>query len=400
MSQTRVSRSPDLSRLRADGYNIEFKSPSHLVVSEVPYVNSRKEVTRGILVSELDMAGESTAQPQNHVAFFAGECPCGPDGAQLPGTSLLNPTPVFGGIIFNYQLSRKPKQLDGNYRLYVDYYEKIRTYVDIVSGPAQTLTPGITARTFPVVVPADDDDSVFNYLDTASTKSGIVAANKKIAHGKIAIVGVGGTGGYVLDFVAKTPVEEIHIFDGDVFLNHNAYRSPGAPSIGELSDKPTKVAYFLKLYSRMRKKIVPHESFVDETTVEKLKEMSFVFLCIDRPSAKKAIVERLEEWGIAFIHVGMGLEVIDEAVCGQITATTSTPAKRDHFRGRVSLVDGDGDQDYSRDVAIAELNAMNAAFAVVKWKKLCGYYHDLDGEHHCVYAIDGNAMMNNDKSSA
>jgi hypothetical protein len=31
-----------------------------------------------------------------------------------------------------------------------------------------------------------------------------------------------------LDFVAKTPVEEIHLFDSDVFLQHNAFRAPGA----------------------------------------------------------------------------------------------------------------------------------------------------------------------------
>lgn len=400
MSQTLVSRSPDLSRLRADGYNIEFKAPAHLVVSEVPYVNAQKQVARGILVSELDMAGESTAQPQNHVAYFAGECPCGPDGSQLPGTSRIDPTQTFGGVVVSHQLSRKPKQLDGNYRSYVDYYEKIRTYIDIISGPAQTLSPGVTARTFPVVVPALDDESVFNYLDTASTKAGIVGANKKIERGKVAIVGVGGTGGYVLDFVAKTPVDEIHIFDGDVFLNHNAFRSPGAATLEKLSEKPAKVDYFVELYSRMRKRIVPHHGFVDAVSVEKLKGMSFVFLCIDRPSAKKVIVERLEEWGIPFVHVGMGVEVIDEAVCGQITATTSTPSRRDHFRGRVSLADSDGEQDYSRDVAISELSAMNAALAVVKWKKLCGYYHDLDHEHHCTYAIDGNALTNNDKTKS
>jgi hypothetical protein len=41
---------------------------------------------------------------------------------------------------------------------------------------------------------------------------------KKLELGKIAIIGLGGTGSYVLDLAAKTPVKEIHLFDGDKFL--------------------------------------------------------------------------------------------------------------------------------------------------------------------------------------
>jgi tRNA A37 threonylcarbamoyladenosine dehydratase len=52
----------------------------------------------------------------------------------------------------------------------------------------------------------------------------------------------GGTGSYVLDFVAKTPVKEIHLFDGDIFDQHNAFRAPGAPSGEELEQRLKKVA--------------------------------------------------------------------------------------------------------------------------------------------------------------
>ena len=92
-------------------------------------------------------------------------------------------------------------------------------------------------------------------------------------------------GGYVLDFVSKNPVAEIHLFDHDAFLNHNAFRCPGAPSIEDLSKKQPKVDYLTGIYSQMRKKIVPHNYSVDETTIEQLKEMSFVFICIDKAPA-------------------------------------------------------------------------------------------------------------------
>ena len=63
------------------------------------------------------------------------------------------------------------------------------------------------------------------------------------------------------------------IFDRDSFLNHNAFRSPGAPSLDDLSRKQMKVDYLAGIYSRMRKRIIPHNCFIDELTIERLKEM-------------------------------------------------------------------------------------------------------------------------------
>ena len=37
------------------------------------------------------------------------------------------------------------------------------------------------------------------------------------------------------------------------------------------------------------------------------------------------------------------------------------------------------------------------ALAVIKWKKLFGFYLDLDDEHHCTYTLDGNMLLNEDK---
>jgi hypothetical protein len=81
-----------------------------------------------------------------------------------------------------------------------------------------------------LIVIKSTDDSVFRHIDTASARAHIVAITEKLKVSKIAIVGVGGTGSYVLDHVARTPVREIDLFDRDHFLQHNAFRSPGAPS--------------------------------------------------------------------------------------------------------------------------------------------------------------------------
>ena len=396
MSPQLLDRSPDLLGLVADGYEVEIIG-SHLVIRHVPYLNSRKEVRFGTLVSVLTLANEATAKPGDHVVSFAGEHPCNVDGSELVRIKHQSQHQDLGhGIVVDHTFSNKP---EGGYS---DYHHKMTTYIAIISGPAEAIDPNVTARTRRVI-PSDDPKSVFVYRDTASSRAGIGAVSSKLELDKIAILGLGGTGSYVLDLVAKTPVKEIHLFDADRFLQHNAFRSPGAASLDDLTGIPLKVAYFKNQYSRMHRGIIVHDSYVDASNVGDLQQMSFVFLCLDRPTAKQVIVEKLEEFDIPFVDVGMGIELVDDALGGVLRVTTSTRRMRDHVRAknRISFTGADGENDnadYARNIQIADLNALNAALAVVKWKKLFGFYRDLDDEHFSTFTVDGNALVNEDQT--
>lgn len=392
MSQQLINRSQDLKKLRDEGYDVEILS-GHLLVKDVPYVNAHREVKRGILVSTLTLAGDVTTTPDSHVAYFVGDYPCRSDGTEIDQIRNASDRKVLAeGLVVNHTFSAKPHDP------YPDYYAKMTTYVSILEGQALAIEPAATARTFPVIEPAKkDEDTVFNYMDTASSRAELDVITKKLAIQRVAIVGLGGTGAYILDLVAKTPVREIHLFEGDTFLQHNAFRSPGAPSIEELRAKPGKAAYLQGIYAKMRRGIVVHAEYVGPENVQLLREMQFVFLCIDRGTSKELIVERLEEFGIPFIDVGMGVYETDGMLGGVLRVTSSTPEQRNHFRSRVSFSDGDEHNEYARNIQTADLNALNAALAVIKWKKRFGFYMDLDGEHHCTYTVDGNTLTNEDR---
>ena len=370
MSQQPINLSPDLQGLRKDGYDIEIRS-NHLLVKDVPYVDSSRKVKRGILVSKLTLAGNITAIPDDHVAFFAGDYPCNRDGTHIEKIrNSSNAQTLADGVVVQHTFSAKPKP---NER-YPDYYAKMTTYVAILSGPAQEIEPTATAKTFPVIAPeSDDPDAIFHYIDTASSRAEIEMVTKKLELGRIAIVGLGGTGSYVLDLTAKTPVKEIHLYDGDIFLQHNAFRSPGAPSIEDLRAKLPKATYFKNLYSKIRRGIIDHPVYIDATNVAELQSMDFVFLCLDSGAAKKVIVESLERFGLPFVDVGMGINMSGDSLGGILRVTTSTAKSRDHIRTRICLFDaGDGRNEYNRNIQVADLNALNATMAVVKWKKLFG----------------------------
>ena len=390
MSHSPISRSADLKRLKDAGYEVEVQS-DYLLLKDVPYVNENRNVKRGTLVSELTLAGDVTTRPNTHVVMFAGDMPCHRDGRPLKQILLSSGRrELGGGLVIDHEFSSKPPEG------YPDYFQKMTTYEAIISGPAQSIDPSATARTF-YFVEGQAEDSVFRYVDTASSRAGIGVITERLKVGVVAIVGLGGTGSYILDLLAKTPVREIHLFDGDRLGQHNAFRSPGAPSLKTLKDAPQKAVYYRDIYSEMRRNIVSH-GYVDGSVVDCLREMDFVFVAVDERCSRRLVVEKLEEFGVAFIDVGMGVLEEAGALFGQLRVTASTDQSREQVHSRLQLSGNDREDDYSRNIQIADLNALSAALAVIKWKKILGFYVDIEKEHSTLYQIDGNCLINEAKA--
>lgn len=106
------------------------------------------------------------------------------------------------------------------------------------------------------------------------------------------------------------------------------------------------------------------------------------------------VAEFLRDRKIPFIDVGMDLELIEDQQCliGISRVTLSTPEKFDHFSRHVSLGENGADDLYSSNIQVADLNAMNAVLAVIKWKKYCGFYQDCYKEHQSAYVINTHQL--------
>lgn len=391
MSPALFSLNPDLKQLRDEGYVVEQRG-GYLIMHQVPYVNASRQVKMGKLISSLTMAGDRTHRPDTHVMFFDGEYPCHADGSPISAIMHQSVTSHLGhGLTSRHSFSSKPSEG------YPDYHKKMTAYANILAGPAAVLQPGLSPRVFQV--PEDQTVSPFHYTETASDRAGIGALTERLEGEKVGIIGLGGTGSYILDQTAKTPVDQIHLFDGDTFLQHNAFRAPGAPSIDQLRAAVPKVEYFASIYSHMHKGIVPHVVALDASNMHLLDGITFAFLSMDAGDAKRAVVSKLEVMGVPFIDVGMGLELVDGSLGGILRVTASTPAKRDHVHnGRISFHSAPADAVYATNIQVADLNMLNAALAVMKWKKLRGFYRDLENEHHSTFTTDGNMLLNEDRS--
>lgn len=247
---------------------------------------------------------------------------------------------------------------------------------------------------------ADGPTSPFAYADTASSRAGIEAVSQRLAGGTVAIVGLGGTGSVVLDLLAKTPVERLLLIDGDRVEAHNAFRWPGAVALEDIAAAPFKVDYFARTYSRLHRGIVAHPVHLTADTADLLDTADFVFVCVDSVSARAWLIPKLEARDLPFIDCGLGLSLVDDRLAGLVRVTTSTPAMRGHVHANQRIpASGDDDDDlYRSNIQVADLNMLAGTLAVIQYKQLRGFYADGEGEYHCVYAVDGNHLVNEDRA--
>ena len=383
MSARVISLNQDLKKLRDEGYELEIKE-GHAIIHNVPYLNVDQTIQKGIFISPLRMNGDLVKYDGNHVIFFQGTHPYRADGQPMSGIDhCAYSGRVVAGNRVNFSFSNKPQ---GGYR---DYYEKFTRYIEILQVEAQAIDPTVTAKTFKRI--AEDENSIFVYADTNASRATITDITDKLRCQKIGIVGLGGTGSYVLDQVAKTPVSEIHLYDGDIFCQHNAFRAPGAPCKELLEESRRKTDYFAEVYGHMHKGIVSHPVFVTEANTRELTALDFVFLCMDTGEHKRVIINTLMEHNIAFIDTGIDISEHNRELLG--TARTTSVCFGDTVSDMdVQVVEENisfepvTDADlYRSNIQTAELNAFCALMAVIKWKKHCGFYQDLCPYQNRVY---------------
>lgn len=396
MSSLAISRSPDLLRLRNEGFELEVRE-GHLMVHSIPYLNESGEVCKGIFCCPLTLVNpELAGPPPNHVMLFFGGDPHKYGGGKISAIELQGwVLTVALGLTADRAFSNKPRGANG----FDNYYDKVWHYARILWHEVKARGTGETPLTFKTIETVEHD-SVFVYEDTASPRAGIAAQVAKLKPLRIAIVGLGGTGAYVLDAVAKTPVCEIHLYDDDALQQHNAYRTPGAIPRAVLDEGRSKVDHYAQSYGVFRRGIVGHPEKVSEKNVDELRSFDYVFVCVDKGDVRKLIYDRLADSGVTLIDTGMDVQMTDDGLLwGSMRVTTSEPGHREHVYSRVSMSDFKRDNIYASNIQLVEMNAMNAMLAVMRWKRHCGFYYDRSEELNATFNTATNKSQNSEQPS-
>lgn len=384
MCQELVSHNDDIRRLVEKGYAVAFDANQYLVVRDIPYLDHERKLQLGAIVTKfLDQGGNRIVQ-DDHQVFFAGAVPHGLDGKPIPnlggGEASLALSEASQDVIVQRSFSNKPIATGK----FADFFDKIESYVNIIAGPAIELHQAnpFTSR----AAQSGQSNSPFKVRDTLTSRAEIGDLAVKFKDDVVAVIGLGGTGAYVLDFLVKTPVREIRAFDADQFFVHNAFRSPGGLETSELGRAKTEV--YQSRYDSFRAGLTVKRKFVDETCAEDLRGVTFAFVCVDKGSSRAGIFDLLIALGISFIDVGLGLHRRRGPLSG-MARTTYYPTERAGERrdkGLAELADG-ADDLYWTNVQIGELNALNACLAVILFKQARGFYFQELPLYHLLFEI-------------
>lgn len=379
MYQKLLNHNSDLRQLRDTGYAIDV-TPSYLIVRHIPYLDDKGELQFGVIATQMLIYGVNVKQ-ENHQIYFAGSLPYGLDGKTIqhlgPQTAQrINLGDKYSQIMVRWAFSNKPP--NG----YKDFFEKIETYVAIISGPAIEKYPYATYLTFEEPLNKDEDmeEIMFEFPDTLSSRSKIEDISAKLNKEVVAIIGLGGTGSYILDFLVKTPVKEIRIFDFDIFELHNAYRSPGKMDSNEFKKYKTDV--YEARYNNFNKGIVKYNKAIDASCVNDLEGVTFAFVAVDSGEARNNIISILTANKIPFIDTGIGINRDVDSLSGLIRTTYFPIDEKQIAENKKQIPITDGNKDiYQTNIQIAELNALNACIAVMRYKQLkCFYTQQVDDD--------------------
>ena len=376
-----ANHNDDIRRLLEKGYALRIDG-AYLVVRDIPYLDSQKALQIGAIVAKLEFIDKVRVKQDDHQIYFAGSVPYGINGQPIPNLA-GGPTTITlakSDIVIQRSFSNKPA---GGF---ANFFDKIEHYVRMISGPAITLH-GIDPLTFRV----DNEvvtDSVFKFHDTLTSRAEIGDLAPLFKEEVIAIIGLGGTGSYLLDFLAKTPVKEIRAFDGDAYHVHNAFRSPGKLDESELGKGKAEV--YRWRYENFRDGLVLHQKYVDRSLTGDFEGVTFAFVCVDSGTSRAEIFDLLISMRIPFIDVGMGLNRKQGALAGTLRATYYSIENAVDVRDlRLAEMVDDPDDIYRTNVQISELNALNASIALIRYKQLRGFYVDDNKFYHLLMSVEG-----------
>lgn len=368
-----ASRNPFVRDLHELGYDADFVG-GHFALYGLPYLDQAGALQHGDLFSPVNLGADYVIEPSStHQVWWRGGRP-----HAMGGTALgISPTAATVQIVPDVvtDLAFSLKLLDDNHqrRNYVSFQEKIETYLDVIVRPAMAAHPSATPLRG-IERRAAEQGSPLRFPDTSSANYGINDVADRLRGKKVAIVGLGGTGSCILDFIVRTHLDSITLFDDDKIHVHTLFRIPGV--MGRSVIGKSKVEALAKHYDTWHAGITPICERVTADNVERLGGLDFVFVSVDDGPSRCFLIDWLSNAGIAYVDCGMGLNrSFGGALNGVVRITGIDRPAYDRTVDTPYLPTVNSkDAEYRKQAQIIELNALNAALAVVRFKQHFGLY--------------------------
>jgi Domain of unknown function (DUF6791)/ThiF family len=372
--QELANHNPFVQELMDECYDIDFIG-GYFVIYGLPYLDQEGKLQYGDLTSPVDLADKVIDAPSSHQAWFRGCRPHDETGRVLGLATREHRVTITASFITDHSFSLKLLDESGQKRNYFSFEEKMRTYLDAITSPAMAAFPEATPLR-KIERKAAEQGSPLRFPDTLSSRYHINDVSSLLRGKTVAIIGLGGTGSYILDMIARTHLEKISLFDDDKVHVHTIFRIPGFihRAIGK-----SKVEALAQQYRQWHTGIVPIRERINPDNIEQLREYNFVFVSIDDGPSRRYILQWLTENGIPFVDCGMGLNRLPGGLNGVVRITgVDRPAFERTVNTRYLPTEKRKEDEYHKQAQIAEFNALNACLAVIRFKQHFKLYDRLE----------------------
>jgi hypothetical protein len=369
-----------IQSLEDDGYDVDFIS-GYFVIYGLPYLNQDKSLQHGDWISPVDLNNWVIDVPKNHQAWFRGGAPHDEAGRKLALGIRDDKVIVADGLVADHSFSFKLLEA-GEKRAYHSFEEKVRIYLHAITAPALAVYPEATPLRA-IEKKVAEQGSPLRYPDMLSSRYHINDLSSLLRGKTVAIIGLGGTGSYILDMIARTHLEKITLFDDDKVHVHTIFRMPGfiPRAIGG-----NKVDALAQQYGNWHAGIVPIPERITSDNIEQLRKCDFVFVSIDDGPSRLYVLEWLSSRNIPFVDCGMGLNRLPDGLNGVVRITgVDRPAYERTVHTRFLPTEKQQDDEYHKQAQMAEFNALNACLAVIRFKQHFKLYDRLEDSASYIF---------------
>ena len=207
----------------------------------------------------------------------------------------------------------------------------------------------------------------------------------------VAIVGLGGVGAWIADFVVKADSREVHGWDYDCIEPKNILRMPGGLDPNVWIGRP-KAEWFQETYSLIHKSVHGDNVKVLREGVQEVVEgTTFAFVAVDDSEDRMMVCDGLANAGIPFVVAGLSLVRKDKRVKVSMRIVTAHVGVSS-WREAIPQVGQAGQDDYG-SLDLPDVYSMAAGWAIQSWRKMRGQFWQEKREECLDYSASDQCLI-------
>ena len=207
----------------------------------------------------------------------------------------------------------------------------------------------------------------------------------------VAIIGLGGVGAWIADFVVKADPREVHGWDYDCIEPKNILRMPGGLDPDVWIGRP-KAEWFQETYSLIHTSVHGHNfKVLPEGVQEVIEGATFAFVAVDDADDRMMVCDSLANAGIPFVVVGLSPVRKDKRVKVSMRIVTAHVGVSS-WREAIPQVGQAGQDDYG-SLDLPDVYSMAAGWAIQSWRKMRGQFWQEERQECLDYHASDQSLI-------